>query len=102
VARYHRRALPAKSHLPYMLLDRQQRVEVSKMAAILRLANALDADHMQKVRDVRIIQDADPWIVRVEGASDVTIERMAALSRADLFTEVFGRKIVFQEAEVTL
>ena len=53
VARYHRRATPQKSHLPYMALDRETRVEVNKLAAILRLANALDADHLQKVKDVQ-------------------------------------------------
>lgn len=100
VARYHRRAHPGKSHLPYMLLDRQQRLEVSKMAAILRLANALDADHLQKVRDVRVVQDTDPWVLQVEGTGDVTIERLAMTARSDLFAEVFGRRISFQEAEV--
>ena len=53
VARYHRRATPQKSHLPYMALDRDTRVVVNKLAAILRLANALDADHLQKVKDVQ-------------------------------------------------
>ena len=102
VARYHRRALPAKSHIPYMLLDRQQRVEVGKLAAIVRLANALDADHLQKVRNIRLVRDADQWVLRVESAGDVTIERLASLARTDLFTEIFGRKVVFQEVEVSL
>ena len=37
-----------------MALDRDTRVMVNKLAAILRLANALDADHLQKVKDVRV------------------------------------------------
>ena len=45
--------MPQKSHLPYMALDRETRVVVNKLAAILRLANALDADHLQKVKDVK-------------------------------------------------
>lgn len=100
VARYHRRALPSKSHLPYMALDRQARLDVLKLAAILRLANALDADHLQKVKDLRIVTEDDGWVVEVDAAGDLTMERLAALARADLVTEVFGRKVGFREARV--
>jgi exopolyphosphatase/guanosine-5'-triphosphate,3'-diphosphate pyrophosphatase len=98
VARYHRRAAPNKSHLPYMALDSGARVVVSKLGAILRLANALDADHLQKVRDVRVLREGDQWVLEVDGGGDLTLERLAALARADLLTEVFGRKVGFRES----
>jgi len=98
VARYHRRAAPNKSHLPYMALDSDARVRVNKLAAILRVANALDADHLQKLRDVRVVREDDNWVLEVEGAGDLTIERLAALARSDLLTEVYGRKLGFREA----
>lgn len=98
VSRYHRRGTPSKSHAEYMALDRDRRVDVLKMAAILRLANALDADHLQKIRDVRIQRDGEPWVVEADGAGDLTMERLAAHSRSDLFTDVFGRRIVFRES----
>ncbi len=97
VARYHRRALPSKSHLPYMALDRDNRVDMSKLAGILRLANALDADHLQKVTDLRVLPEDGDWVLEVEGAGDLTMERLASLSRADYLTEVFGRKVSFRE-----
>jgi exopolyphosphatase/guanosine-5'-triphosphate,3'-diphosphate pyrophosphatase len=100
VARYHRRALPQKSHLPYMALDRDARVKVNKLAAILRLANALDADHLQKVQDVRLIPEEGEWVLEVEGAGDLTMERLAAQARSDLITEVFGRRLAFREGRM--
>jgi len=100
VARYHRRALPQKSHLPYMALDREARVVVNKLSAILRLANALDADHLQKVKDVRVLSEEGEWVLEVEGAGDLTMERLASLARGDFLTEVFGRKLSFREARV--
>ena len=42
-----------------MALDRETRLKVNKLAAILRVANALDADHVQKVRDVRLVREHD-------------------------------------------
>jgi exopolyphosphatase/guanosine-5'-triphosphate,3'-diphosphate pyrophosphatase len=97
ISRYHRRAIPQKSHLPYMALDRQTRVEVNKLAAILRLANALDADHSQKVKDVRITAEEGNWVMDLEGTGDLTMEKLAAQARADLITEVFGRKVAVRE-----
>ena len=45
--------MPQQSHLPYIALDRGDRLIVNKLAAMLRLANALDAEHLQKVHDAR-------------------------------------------------
>ena len=98
VARYHRRATPQKSHLPYMALDSDTRVTVNKLAAILRLANALDADHLQKVKDVRVKAEEGTLVVHVEGAGDLTMERLTAQSRGDFLSEVFGRRLSFREA----
>ena len=94
VARYHRRGLPQKSHLPYMALDREDRVRTNKLGALLRVANALDAEHLQKVRDLRVRQETDRWLLEVDAAGDLTMERMATTARADLFVDVFGRTLV--------
>jgi exopolyphosphatase/guanosine-5'-triphosphate,3'-diphosphate pyrophosphatase len=98
VARYHRRATPQRSHLPFMALDRDSRVRVNKLASILRVANALDADHLQKVKDLKMLPEDGNWVLEVEGAGELTMERLVALSRADLLTEVFGRRVTFREA----
>jgi exopolyphosphatase/guanosine-5'-triphosphate,3'-diphosphate pyrophosphatase len=100
IARYHRRGTPQKSHLPYIALDRHHRLIVNKLAAIVRVANALDAEHLQKVRDLRVVRGAKTWVLELEGAGDLTMERMAAASRADLFTDVFGRPLVIRPVGV--
>jgi exopolyphosphatase/guanosine-5'-triphosphate,3'-diphosphate pyrophosphatase len=97
VARYHRRALPQKTHPPYVALDREERVAVNKLAALLRLANALDADHLQKVTAVRVVFEEGVVVLEIEGAGDMTIERLVAQSRTDLFTEAFGRRVALRE-----
>jgi hypothetical protein len=37
-------------------------------------------------------------VLEVEGAGDLTMERLAVQVRADLFAEVFGRRLEFREA----
>jgi exopolyphosphatase/guanosine-5'-triphosphate,3'-diphosphate pyrophosphatase len=94
IARYHRRALPQQSHLPYIALDRHDRLIVKKLAAILRLANALDAEHLQKVHNLRLLRRDKSWILEIAGTGDLTMEQLAAAARADMFVDTFGRELV--------
>ena len=98
IARYHRRAMPQRSHPPFVALDRDERMLVSKLAAILRVANALDKDHMQKAIDLKISREGDQIVLMAQNMSDITMGRLALASRSDFFTEVFGKKIVLREA----
>jgi exopolyphosphatase/guanosine-5'-triphosphate,3'-diphosphate pyrophosphatase len=98
IARYHRRGLPQKPHPEFMRLDRDERVRVTKMAAMLRLANALDAEHEQKVSEIRVTEDGGAWVIDLEGRGDLTMERLAATSRADLLVDVFGKQVVIRGA----
>lgn len=98
IARYHRRGLPQRSHIPYMALDREAKIVVNKLASILRLANALDADHQQKVTNVRVRDEGGVMAFEVEGVGDLTMERLALLARSDFFQDAFGRRVIFREA----
>lgn len=100
VARYHRRGSPQQSHLPYVALDRQDRLTVNKLAAILRVANALDAEHLQKIRDLHVVRDGGRWILELEGDGDLTMEQLAATARADMFGDTFGRQLLVRPVDV--
>ena len=65
---------------------------------MLRLANALDAEHMQKVADISLREEDGRWVIELDGRGDLTMERMAATARADLLVEVFGRQVVIRGA----
>ena len=47
--------------------------------------------------DVHVVPEDADWVLEVEGAGDLTMERLASLARADYLTEVFGRKVSFRE-----
>ena len=93
IARYHRRGLPQKSHLEYVALDRQDRVIVDKLAAMLRVANALDAEHLQKVTSLHVKRRERTWILEIDGTGDLTMEVLAATARADMFGDTFGQEL---------
>ena len=100
IARYHRRGLPQTSHLPYIALDRLDRLIVDKLSAILRLANALDAEHLGKVRSAQLSRGAETWVLELECTGDVTMELQAAQARMDFFTQIFGRQVIVRLAGV--
>ncbi len=96
IARYHRRATPKTSHTEYMTLSPEDRVRVSKMAAILRVADALDRAHQGKIRDIRALIEDERVIINALGPQDLTLERWGLNRKADMFQQVFGRKIVLE------
>lgn len=101
VARYHRRATPRPYHEEYTTLDRDSRIAVAKMAAILRVADALDRDHMQQKRALTFSREPGQFVISISDAVDLTLERLALKEKGNLFEEVFGMKPVVRNAEST-
>ena len=97
VARYHRRSAPRSTHVEYERLAREHKLVVQKLAAILRVADALDRVHSARVRDLDIALDPGRITLTVYGAEDLTIERFALKEKGDFFTQVYGREIQLNE-----
>jgi len=102
IARYHRRALPSLNHPEYMALDRDRRITVSKKAAILRVADALDRNHLQQVKDPVLTLTKGEFIITVDGAGDLALERLALKEKGTLFEDVYGLKVVLREGRAPL
>jgi exopolyphosphatase/guanosine-5'-triphosphate,3'-diphosphate pyrophosphatase len=98
IARYHRRSIPRSSHPLYMALSRESRVVVNKLAAILRVADALVRGHSRSTPDVRLERHGDEMIVFLGGADDVLLEERAIESKGDLFEDIYGMKIRLEPA----
>ena len=82
MARYHRGNLPQRSHIPYVELDQDERLLVNKLAALLRVANALDAEHLQKVQDIRLVRTEKAWLLELIATGDVTMPSRSVCSVA--------------------
>ncbi|MBT4815134.1 MAG: HD domain-containing protein [Lentisphaerae bacterium] len=97
VARYHRRATPADSHEGYSKLHREDRIVVSKLASILRMADALDRGHMQRVNAPEVKTTARQMVITVRNAPDLTLEALALDEKAEMFREVYGMQAVLRK-----
>lgn len=90
VARYHRRSSPQPQHEGYSYLDRAGRVVVSKLAAILRLATALDDSRSQRINDIQCRIDSKRLVITAGGVEDVSLEQLALRQNGSLFEETYG------------
>ena len=97
VARYHRRAGPQSDHPAYAALPRSARVTVTRLSAIIRVADALDKGHNQRVRNAKVSVSGDELRIEAEGAEDLALERLALDQKEGLFEEVFGLRPVLAE-----
>ena len=101
VARYHRRSAPKPSHEPFQLLPRTDRARTLKLAALLRLADALDREHQGKVADVSV--ELGPRSVQLRlhvrrGTRDgLALERWAVGRKDELFQMAFNRRVRVSE-----
>ncbi len=95
VARYHRKKPPAADHPNLFELSDEQREEVEKLAAILRIAEALDRSHRQSVRDVAVRSNGSVRFI-VRARSDAGMEIASAAKRAKYFSSLFDKKVRFE------
>jgi exopolyphosphatase/guanosine-5'-triphosphate,3'-diphosphate pyrophosphatase len=96
VARYHRRASPQPKHDGFSRLDRDNRVAVSKLAAILRVAVALDASRNQAIHQIQCVMDGQHLVVSTADTTDLSLEQLALQQNGILFEEIFGLRILLQ------
>lgn len=97
VARYHRGARPKLKHPTFAALKPWQQRAVLKLAALVRVADALDRTHASRVEE--IYAAIRPRRVKLEVLSryDVELELEEVRHHAPFFREVFGRQLAVRQ-----
>lgn len=90
IARYHKGSLPKGKHEAMQGLDPDARETVSRMAALLRIADGLDRSDGQLVTALDIEPRPHAITVRVLGATSLEAELYGARHKADLLEKVWG------------
>jgi exopolyphosphatase/guanosine-5'-triphosphate,3'-diphosphate pyrophosphatase len=99
VARYHRKTMPKVQHRNFEELSQKQKNIVMTLAAILRLANALDRDRSGSVKGVDLSFKKPKFVMRLKGEGDLLLAKWALTTRSDMFEQVFGGKVAVEGAE---
>jgi exopolyphosphatase/guanosine-5'-triphosphate,3'-diphosphate pyrophosphatase len=94
VIRYHRGDPPDPADIEYIALQKEERMLVLKMAAILRVADALDRSHSQRIRDIAVERRSETLVIHAGGGRDLSMEHLGLEEKAAMFQDVFGYKVV--------
>jgi exopolyphosphatase/guanosine-5'-triphosphate,3'-diphosphate pyrophosphatase len=93
IARYHRRATPRATHDGYAALDHDHRITLAKLAAILRVADALDRVEGRKAPKIRCTREDGRLVITVPGTRDLSLEELSLRQKGDFFESVFGLEV---------
>ena len=94
VARYHRGPTPkARRHPTLAPLKPWQRRAIRRLAALLRLADALDRTHASRVDEIYCAIRKNRVTLEVLSRYDVELELEAARERGRYFNKVFGCRL---------
>ena len=94
-ARYHRKAIPAPDHDAYSVHSPADQRRVRILAACLRVADALDRRHIQRVDHTEVRLAPSRLEIVVLSTRETGTELVAAETKADLLRQEFGGTVVF-------
>ena len=93
VARWHGKGRPKKGDAAYDALPRKAKKVVRWLAAILRIAEALDRSQYQLVRGVTVSRAGGALTLRVQARENARLEVWAARERVTLLERLLGREV---------
>lgn len=96
---YHRNTEPNAAQREFDELAPESRVTVLKLAAILRVADALDYSRRNRFDRMKLNIVGSELVVTPRGGG-IETERAALAQKAGLFTQVFGLNVRIGEAEL--
>ena len=70
---------------------------VAKLAAILRVVNALDRSHRQKFTGIKVALKDKELVITVETTEDISLERGLFAEKAEFFEEVYSIRPVLRQ-----
>ncbi|MCT4593450.1 MAG: HD domain-containing protein [Anaeromicrobium sp.] len=90
IAKYHSTLVLSDKDQDLKGLDTKTKIIIGKLSAIVRLADALDRSHKQKIKDIKVKIDKKDIIIYIYTNEDTLLEEWALEKKSYLFKDVFG------------
>lgn len=100
LVRYHRKAFPSLAEENFKALPQKERVTVTKLCALLRLADGMDVSHTARVARVGLKEKKKNWELVLYGRGDLMLEKWALNKRRALFEEIFGVELEISDKKL--
>jgi exopolyphosphatase/guanosine-5'-triphosphate,3'-diphosphate pyrophosphatase len=102
VTRYHSTQTPGADLSRFQKLPTEQRLLIAKLAAILRLADALDDDRQQKIKRISVSLKPNSVVVTAFSNSDLALENWIFTFKSRFFEETFGLKVRLKQRSLSV
>lgn len=99
IARYHSVESPAFEQAHYRHIEADSQIIVAKLAAILRLADALMIPASKRFKNLGFFKK-DSLVITASSSHNLALEKWAFNHKAKLFEEVFGIKPVLKQRRI--
>jgi exopolyphosphatase/guanosine-5'-triphosphate,3'-diphosphate pyrophosphatase len=93
IARYHRRATPARRHVGYRDLPKKRRRSVKTLSAMLRLAENLDRSHSQPIAGLDYFDRGEDALLQLRASGDAELELWAAMRHLVPLEGIIGKPL---------
>jgi exopolyphosphatase/guanosine-5'-triphosphate,3'-diphosphate pyrophosphatase len=102
LGRFHKRGAPKASFEAYAQLATADRDRVTRLVALLQVADALDRSHGGPVRDIEVY--TNPGLVEVvaHADDDIDLELWGLRRKRELFERVFDCRLEIVDAQLSL
>ena len=97
VAKFHRKKTPDEDAFSLQELTTDQKKQVNKLVAILRVADGLDRSRKQGIRDIGVEFDDDAVVFVLRARQLLPVDVEAARKQAKFFARTFERFVEFDE-----
>lgn len=93
LARAHRGGTPKPSHEPFGSLGPEARDRVTRLAALLRVADGLDRGRAANVTGIELVLNGSQARLVVRSEADIAVELWGARRKRELFERLFKRRL---------
>ena len=100
IAKYHSATTPSEDLSHFSQISAENRRLISKLAAILRLADALDDDRQQKIQKISVSVKSQSVVISAYSNANLAYENWIFNSKSQFFQETYGLKAVLKQRGV--
>lgn len=96
IARYHRKGEPSARHEEFAALSPLNQTRVQLLAGLLRLADALDREHLQRVHTLQARIKGAQLVLTLEAEGDLALEQWSIGKKSQLLTRLLDRTLLLR------
>jgi exopolyphosphatase/guanosine-5'-triphosphate,3'-diphosphate pyrophosphatase len=98
IVRYHRDLIPKIKHRSYHNLPPRYQSIVSILASILRIADALDDNHIGNVKHINVNYVKPRLFIQLKGKGELLVEKFGVKEKSKLFESIFNVNVITNNA----